>query len=99
MPIDKNGQVWPHTDLDLNTSAALPSCPVDEGMYPNTLSPATKAALTKGFQTDTPQDSGGPCNSDGSPVTVTEFSGGEATPTPGDPLTGFLGRTTLLIER
>jgi len=60
MPIANNGQVWPATDLDLNTSADLPDCPVAEGMYPDTLSPATKAALTAGHQTDVPNEDIGP---------------------------------------
>jgi len=56
MPIDKDGQVWPHTDLDLNTSANLPMANIKVGMDFDTLSPATSAALTSGFQTDTQED-------------------------------------------
>jgi len=49
--VEKNG-VWPNTDLDLNTSGSLPEAPITVGMSPDSLSAATKAALTHGFQTD-----------------------------------------------
>jgi hypothetical protein len=39
-------------DLDLNTSGSLPMAAVDVGLGPDSLSPATRAALTTGYQTD-----------------------------------------------
>jgi hypothetical protein len=46
------------TDLDLNKSGALPMAAVDVGLGPDSLSPATRAALTKGYQTDCDCSSG-----------------------------------------
>lgn len=60
--VDKNGEIWPDSDsdLNLNTSANLPECPITEGLDVNSLSPATTAALTHGFQTDIPNEDQGP---------------------------------------
>ncbi len=53
----KNLGVWPATDLDLNTSAVLPEGDRMPGMWPDTLSPATKAAANgEGFQKDVPSE-------------------------------------------
>jgi hypothetical protein len=61
MPSVKNLGVWPNTDLDLNTSAALPEGSRTPGMWPDTLSSATKSAVNgDGFQTDVPNENMGP---------------------------------------
>jgi hypothetical protein len=48
------------TDLDLNTSESLPMADVKVGLGPDSLSPETSAALTRGFQTDVPNEDIGP---------------------------------------
>jgi len=70
MPSIKDLGVWPNTDLDLNKSADLSDCPVDEGMWPDTLSSATKAALTSGFQTDVSIPDEGPRGEQGAPSDI-----------------------------
>ncbi len=62
--------VWPNTDLDLNKSADLPECPVDYGMWPDSLSSATSAALTRGFQTDVSIPDEGPRGEGGTPTDI-----------------------------
>ena len=67
--VDKNGEVWPDSDGEsLNTSADLPMCPITEGMEPDSLSPATRSALTSGFQTDTPNEDMGPRGENADPT-------------------------------
>lgn len=66
--VNKDGQVWPATDSDLNTSADLPTCAITEGMDVDSLSPATKAALTHGFQTDVPNEDEGPRGENANPT-------------------------------
>lgn len=48
MNVDK--LVGVHTDLDLNTSGALPQREADVGLDVDSLSPVTRKALTTGFE-------------------------------------------------
>jgi len=99
MPIDVEKELLDRSSIDLNTSPNLPECPPAEGMSPDTLSAATKAALTTGFQTDVVKDT---YKADGTPHTLEFEQSGGADPADhqgGDPTTGFLGRTSLLSER
>lgn len=58
MNVPKDGQVWPNTDLDLNKSGDLPMASIKTGLDAafDTLSPATTAALDRGYQTDVTND-------------------------------------------
>ena len=101
MAHDADKELLDQSSIDLNTSPNLPACPPTVGMDVDSLSSETKAALTRGYQTDVPgkdQYAG-----DGLPQTL-EFAGNSKGPDPaaveGGPVdNGFLGRSKLLSER
>jgi hypothetical protein len=100
MAHDANKEILDKSSIDLNTSPALPTCPPTVGLDVDSLSPATKAALTTGYQTD----AGGhdQYKGDGVPLTLEWAVKGGSDPldtVAGDPTNGFMGRTTLLTER
>jgi hypothetical protein len=101
MPIDADKELLDESSIDLNTSPALPTCPVTVGMDVDGLAGTTRAALDKGYEDGPGKDS---YMADGLPQTLEFSANGGKGPDPqaiegGAVDSGFLGRSRLLSER